>query len=50
LASVVVTNLAAQFADNLISRGVETTTVRKYVNIFLDELFQLGLGDILLYM
>lgn len=29
LASVIVTNLAAQFADNLISRGVETTTVRK---------------------
>ncbi|KAH9616778.1 hypothetical protein KSS87_014933 [Heliosperma pusillum] len=29
LASVVVTNLAAQFADRLISRGVETTTVRK---------------------
>ncbi|KAL2929842.1 putative anion transporter 6 chloroplastic [Bienertia sinuspersici] len=29
LASVVTTNLAAQFADNLISRGIETTTVRK---------------------
>uniref|UniRef100_A0A803LH15 Major facilitator superfamily (MFS) profile domain-containing protein n=1 Tax=Chenopodium quinoa TaxID=63459 RepID=A0A803LH15_CHEQI len=29
LASVITTNLAAQFADNLISRGVETTTVRK---------------------
>ncbi|KAK9706234.1 hypothetical protein RND81_07G112600 [Saponaria officinalis] len=29
LASVAVANLAAQFADNLISRGIETTTVRK---------------------
>ncbi|MED6146589.1 putative anion transporter 6, chloroplastic [Stylosanthes scabra] len=29
LASVFMTNIAAQFADNLISRGVETTTVRK---------------------
>ncbi|KAI4335645.1 hypothetical protein L6164_014277 [Bauhinia variegata] len=29
LASVFVTNIAAQLADNLISRGVETTTVRK---------------------
>ncbi|KAK7330027.1 hypothetical protein VNO77_24212 [Canavalia gladiata] len=29
LASIFVTNLAAQLADNLISRGVETTTVRK---------------------
>ncbi|KAK6248321.1 hypothetical protein QUC31_019886 [Theobroma cacao] len=29
LASVFVTSIAAQFADNLISNGVETTTVRK---------------------
>lgn len=29
LASIVVTNVAAQLADNLIARGVETTTVRK---------------------
>ncbi|KAL8152639.1 hypothetical protein V2J09_010399 [Rumex salicifolius] len=29
LASIVVTSVAAQLADNLISRGVETTTVRK---------------------
>ncbi|XP_054806017.1 probable anion transporter 6, chloroplastic [Prosopis cineraria] len=29
LASIFVTNAAAQLADNLISRGVETTTVRK---------------------
>ncbi|KAM7264381.1 hypothetical protein ACFE04_002064 [Oxalis oulophora] len=29
LASVVVTNVAAQIADNLIASGVETTTVRK---------------------
>ncbi|XP_027329402.1 probable anion transporter 6, chloroplastic isoform X2 [Abrus precatorius] len=29
LTSIFVTNLAAQLADNLISRGVETTTVRK---------------------
>lgn len=29
LASVITTNLAAQFADHLIARGIETTTVRK---------------------
>ncbi|GMH04578.1 hypothetical protein Nepgr_006418 [Nepenthes gracilis] len=29
LASIFVTNIAAQLADNLITRGVETTTVRK---------------------
>ncbi|KAL9249012.1 putative anion transporter 6, chloroplastic [Drosera capensis] len=29
LASIFVTNIAAQLADNLISRGVDTTTVRK---------------------
>ncbi|KAK6945179.1 Major facilitator superfamily, partial [Dillenia turbinata] len=29
LASIFVTNIAAQFADNLIANGIETTTVRK---------------------
>lgn len=32
LASIFVTNVAAQFADNSIANGVETTTVWRYLN------------------
>ncbi|GAB4832773.1 Probable anion transporter 6, chloroplastic [Ancistrocladus abbreviatus] len=48
LASILVTNLAAQLADNLIARGVETTTVRKICQTiaFLSPAFCMTLSSI----